>query len=404
MPFGGDFDEIYRQIYVPALESVGLTPLRADEIYNNRPIAQDIHHSIHNAQVILADVTGKNPNVNYELGAAHALGKEVIITTANGNDVPSDYRHIKYIEYHRGEIDWNRKFFNKIQKTLETVLARLQDTEADSAYFQPVFEPPMPADIFAFEEEEQELSTLEQAEEKGFDMGFFRAAQDRLVYQDCSVRIDVREGGSGAGWVPEAYLLNERVRGLAAKLPNGHFLKMRWVFIDNYASHGFGVDYIYNTGSLPIFAEEELFKALSYELEGQVFKPRIRYLEESVFSDDFDPNASKYYSHEALPEERHPISWRNGCYIAKIEKIHSHNKAGHTFYCLKEHLPLSLIGAKTYAPGEEHWLADWGQTEARCATGDLVSFEVNKVYELQNWNHTSNAHNVKFSDLRIVSK
>ena len=57
--------------------------MRADEIYDNRPIIQDIQNSIHNAKVILADVTGRNPNVNYELGAAHALNKEVIILTAN---------------------------------------------------------------------------------------------------------------------------------------------------------------------------------------------------------------------------------------------------------------------------------------------------------------------------------
>lgn len=94
MPFGDGFDDIYKEVYAPVITSVGLEPLRADEIYDNQPIIQDINHSIHSAKVILTDVTGRNPNVNYELGAAHALGKEVIIITAKSEDVPSDYRHI----------------------------------------------------------------------------------------------------------------------------------------------------------------------------------------------------------------------------------------------------------------------------------------------------------------------
>lgn len=74
MPFSGQFNDIYRQIYVPAIRKVGLEPLRADDIYDNQPIIQDIKQSIQNATVVLAEVTGRNPNVNYELGMAHALG------------------------------------------------------------------------------------------------------------------------------------------------------------------------------------------------------------------------------------------------------------------------------------------------------------------------------------------
>ena len=75
MPFGIGFDDLYEKVYVPAIQSQGLSPLRADEIYDNQPIIRDITQSIHHAKVILADVTGRNPNVNYELGIAHALKK-----------------------------------------------------------------------------------------------------------------------------------------------------------------------------------------------------------------------------------------------------------------------------------------------------------------------------------------
>ena len=46
MPFGGLFDDIYQQIYTPAIREMGLEPLRADDIYDNQPIIQDILQSI----------------------------------------------------------------------------------------------------------------------------------------------------------------------------------------------------------------------------------------------------------------------------------------------------------------------------------------------------------------------
>lgn len=125
MPFGGQFDEIYRKIYKPAIQAMGLKPLRADDIYDNRPIIQDIKQSIQNADIILAEVTGRNPNVNYELGIAHALDKEVIIITSNSEDVPSDYRHYRYLQYNSSGIGWDRKLSSDLSATLGTVSARL---------------------------------------------------------------------------------------------------------------------------------------------------------------------------------------------------------------------------------------------------------------------------------------
>lgn len=125
MPFGGQFDEIYRQIYKPTIREVGLEPLRADDIYNNQPIIQDIKQSIQDAALVLAEVTGRNPNVNYELGIAHALEKEVIIVSSNSEDVPSDYRHLRYILYNSSGIGWDRELANDLAITLRNVLSRL---------------------------------------------------------------------------------------------------------------------------------------------------------------------------------------------------------------------------------------------------------------------------------------
>ena len=136
MPFGGLFDDIYREIYAPAIREAGLEPLRADDIYDNQPIIQDIKQAIRDAALVLAEVSDRNPNVNYELGMAHALEKEVVIVTARSEDVPSDYRHMRYIRYHSGGIGWDRKLTDELTATLRTVLKRLNIPAAPGPVLQ----------------------------------------------------------------------------------------------------------------------------------------------------------------------------------------------------------------------------------------------------------------------------
>lgn len=396
MPFGADFDDLYEKIYAPVIRKVGLEPLRADEIYDNRPIIQDIQNSIHNAKIILADVTGRNPNVNYELGAAHALNKEVIILTANSQDVPSDYRHIRYIKYNRHDIDWNQKLSDDIEKTLHTVLNRIDDVHERNL------------DLFEISNDEyenyEEENFLADARAKGFKNEYFNQENSTLSYNDNYIEINDRNEESDIEMAAVAYLINESsLLPINEKLPKGHCLKMRSIFFDNYASHCFNVDYIYETGSLPLFAESELFDLLSKDFSGQVFEPEIRFLEENTRSINFKVNDDKYYKCLKLPEERNPISWRNGYYVAEIKDIYVLEN-NHCFYRIKNLLPLSVIEANNYADEESHWLADWGQLAPRCSKGDIVSFKVGKVYSPANRGHAVKARNINFSEFKLISK
>jgi nucleoside 2-deoxyribosyltransferase len=62
-------------------------------------IIRDITKSIYDAQIIIADLTGRNPNVMYELGLAHAANKPVIMLVQSEEDIPFDVRHIRYLKY-----------------------------------------------------------------------------------------------------------------------------------------------------------------------------------------------------------------------------------------------------------------------------------------------------------------
>ena len=59
----------------------------------------DVWEAMNSARVIVADCTGRNPNVFYEIGVAHTLGRTVILITQNDSDVPFDLQAIRYIQY-----------------------------------------------------------------------------------------------------------------------------------------------------------------------------------------------------------------------------------------------------------------------------------------------------------------
>lgn len=98
-PFQEPFNSIYRDHVRVSSNSMGFTIDRADEIYGTQPIIEDIWEAINSAEIVIADVTGRNPNVMYEIGMAHTVGKPVVIITQTIEDVPFDLRHHRCIVY-----------------------------------------------------------------------------------------------------------------------------------------------------------------------------------------------------------------------------------------------------------------------------------------------------------------
>lgn len=103
MPFSADFNDVNIAIK-KASENSGFRCLRGDDIWENSTIIQDIFNLIYKSQIVIVDFTGKNPNVMYETGIAHTLGKHVIPISQNLDDVPFDMRHHRVLKYlHNGE-------------------------------------------------------------------------------------------------------------------------------------------------------------------------------------------------------------------------------------------------------------------------------------------------------------
>lgn len=100
MPFNDKFEIVHGVINEVCI-NMGIVPQRADDIFTPKPIIANILDGISRSEIIIVDLTQKNPNVFYELGIAHSLRDEnaIILLTQNINNIPFDIRHWPVIKY-----------------------------------------------------------------------------------------------------------------------------------------------------------------------------------------------------------------------------------------------------------------------------------------------------------------
>jgi hypothetical protein len=119
MPFGGWNDRYFEEIYKGAIKDAGFEPVRGDDMFHSGSVMEQIWEEVKKAKVLLAELTGKNPNVFYELGLAHALSKPVVFVAATMDDVPFDLRHLRVIVYEHKEPGWDKKLRDNIAAYLK---------------------------------------------------------------------------------------------------------------------------------------------------------------------------------------------------------------------------------------------------------------------------------------------
>jgi hypothetical protein len=99
MPFSDEFSDIYEVGIKQACKDAGAYCERVDEQIYDESILERVFNQISRADVIVAEMTGRNANVFYETGYAHALNKRVILLTQNAEDIPFDLKHVPHIVY-----------------------------------------------------------------------------------------------------------------------------------------------------------------------------------------------------------------------------------------------------------------------------------------------------------------
>lgn len=98
MPLEAYWSETLWMHIQTTLQSVGFDCIRAEPLFTEDVLERN-WIMINEAQLIIVDVTYKQPEVFYLLGVAHTLGKRIIIVSQHKRDVPQDFNHMQQIVY-----------------------------------------------------------------------------------------------------------------------------------------------------------------------------------------------------------------------------------------------------------------------------------------------------------------
>jgi tetratricopeptide (TPR) repeat protein len=222
MPFQDEYDDVYlviaNAVQTTSQElSLSLSCGRADEFGPGR-ITDQILAAIQDADIVIADLTGNNPNVMYELGFAHALKKPAIILNQDVHASPFDVKDLRQIVYDRSRLlkDCQPRVISFLRAILAASSKQEISTEVPltGSMSGPASEPdasadastePVRASLSVVAELQAIHLQLEQANAKGLQEQLLRTAArlkallDRLVVPPGTNEQLVRQLSSGAG-------------------------------------------------------------------------------------------------------------------------------------------------------------------------------------------------------------
>jgi hypothetical protein len=99
MPYGPTWFQLVRDVIVNAASAANFKVEVSLDLATPGPVTDQIWQGIRRSDVVAADISGHNPNVFYELGLAHALGKEVILISQATEKLPFDISTSRLLTY-----------------------------------------------------------------------------------------------------------------------------------------------------------------------------------------------------------------------------------------------------------------------------------------------------------------
>lgn len=135
MPFKENLSDLYELGIKEACKAGGAYCERIDEQRFSEPILDRIYNQIAKADFVIAEMTGGNPNVFYEVGYAHALGKATTLLAKTDKDIPFDLRGFRHV-IHGGSITKLRdELTSEVKWHIDNLGAKAEDTHVDVLIF-----------------------------------------------------------------------------------------------------------------------------------------------------------------------------------------------------------------------------------------------------------------------------
>ena len=98
-------DQLYQHIIKPVCEKCGFAAQRVDEFNTSNSITQEILDALNDYDLVIADLTGHNPNVFFEIGYRTKSQKPIIHLKRKDETIPFDVSSIRTFEYDLTDLD-----------------------------------------------------------------------------------------------------------------------------------------------------------------------------------------------------------------------------------------------------------------------------------------------------------
>jgi len=121
MEFKSPYTEIYDHLIKPTVEGEGFQCLKSDDIFSTTSVIEDIWANINKAALIIVEISSSNPNVMYELGICHTVGKNVMMITQYPDKIPFNFRHMRCYPY-KNDIPG----FDELKRNIKSVIQHIK--------------------------------------------------------------------------------------------------------------------------------------------------------------------------------------------------------------------------------------------------------------------------------------
>lgn len=122
-------DQVYKYIIFPVCEECGFEAIRVDKVNQADSITQTIIDYIKESELVIADITGHNPNAFYEMGYRASIGKPMIHLKEKSEKIPFDIAGIRAFDYELSDLDSVDEVKSRLIKTIGTMSFGFDDTE-----------------------------------------------------------------------------------------------------------------------------------------------------------------------------------------------------------------------------------------------------------------------------------
>jgi hypothetical protein len=119
MSFAAEMTQVYELAIRPACIEAGAQCTRVDKEVFAENVMSRTYSQIRRATLVVGEMSGRSPNVFYEVGYAHGIGKVVIPVTTQSDDIPFDLKHYPHIVYNGDLVVLKRELFQRVSHFLD---------------------------------------------------------------------------------------------------------------------------------------------------------------------------------------------------------------------------------------------------------------------------------------------